>query len=81
MNTIFGYTWEAIQRAQQGGRLNDSLPRERTATVPCWRCAKLFRLPASAFDNKADPWPIQCAHCGYAHTYNDAKSAQWPCTL
>jgi hypothetical protein len=25
-----------------------------------------------------DPYPIQCLHCGYMHTYHDARAALWP---
>ena len=29
MNTIFGHSWEAIQRAQQGGRLHETVDTSR----------------------------------------------------
>jgi DNA-directed RNA polymerase subunit RPC12/RpoP len=50
-------------------------PVKRTATVQCFRCLKFFPLPDMTQD---EPYPIQCTHCGYAHTVNDATAAQWP---
>ena len=73
---IFGYDWADIQRAQQGGRLSKPLPLNPRATVECFRCHKYFHLPTVTLG--VDPFPVQCAHCGYAHTSHDAKSAQWP---
>ena len=72
---IFGYDWKTIESAQQGGRLTATLPAKRTATVQCFRCEKYFPLPDMTQD---DTYPVQCTHCGYAHTYNDARIAEWP---
>lgn len=43
--------------------------------VCCFRCLKWFRLPQTI---GTDPYPIQCLHCGYMHTYHDAKLGLWP---
>jgi len=72
---IFSYEWADIQRAQQGGSLSRPVGG-RSASVQCFRCEKFFRLPIQA--PGVDPFPVQCAHCGYAHTTHDAKSANWP---
>ena len=44
-------------------------------SVQCFRCLKFFRLPQTM---GTDPYPVQCLHCGYLHTYGDAKQALWP---
>jgi hypothetical protein len=75
MNTIFGYAWSDIQRAQQGGRLSAMAPKEYTASVQCFGCHKFFRLPQTMGTN---PWPVQCKHCGHIHTENDGLAAMWP---
>lgn len=70
MSTIFGYEWEDIKRAQQGGRLGRVAPQLRTATVPCLQCGKCFP-PTGEF-------PVSCKHCGHAHTQSDSVAAGWP---
>jgi hypothetical protein len=74
-NKIFGYEWDDIKRAQQGGSLSMPITGNQTASVQCHRCNKYFRLPQTM---GTDPWPVQCLHCGYAHTYNDARMSLWP---
>lgn len=75
---IFGYDWEDIKRAQQGGSLSKPVTGNINASVACFRCLKYFRLPQTL---GTDPFPIQCLHCGYMHTSHDAKSAMWPIDL
>jgi hypothetical protein len=65
-----------FMRAQQGGTLTRPIGAgNQNHSVACFQCLKYFRLPQTL---STDPWPVQCTHCGYAHTSRHAKAALWP---